>query len=272
MKRRTVKCELCGSDITSNNIDRHKNSKICLAIQNGKVFQRNWVVPEDLKCTFCGKEWKNKNSFIQHERLCKHNPNRQTIQLKPKTDAYYDAMRKLKESGRASNQYLKARELGLPDPEISEETRKKISENSKKQVWSKESKKKLSESMLKAVEKNPESYTKNNVCGRVKHGEYNGVKLKGSWELKTAQWLDSQGLKWIHEDGPFPYVWEGKNKNYFPDFFLEEHNLYLEVKGYKTERDKAKWNQFPHVLLIIDKDIIHHLDVLKLEDLRKTIP
>ena len=29
------------------------------------------------KCKYCGKEYTNKNSLLNHERLCPNNPNRQ---------------------------------------------------------------------------------------------------------------------------------------------------------------------------------------------------
>ena len=32
-----------------------------------------------MECKFCNKECKNKNSLRNHERLCKLNPNHQTI-------------------------------------------------------------------------------------------------------------------------------------------------------------------------------------------------
>jgi len=265
MKRKKVKCESCGFEISVNCIKNHKDTKTCIANQNGRTIKPSIIVTDDFKCIFCDRESTSKGSFVQHHIRCKLNPE---MIVKPlRTEKWYEAMRRGKENGTATNQYLKARRLGLPDPTVSEEVRKKISDASKKREWTEESKKKLSESMLRAVEKNPESYTKNNVCGRVKKIDYNGISLKGSWELKTAQWLDSLNLKWTHEEGPFTYFWEGKNKSYFPDFFLEEHNVYLEVKGYKTERDEAKWCQFPHKLIIVDKDVIHSLESISLNDL-----
>ena len=53
----------------------------------------------------------------------------------------------------------------------------------------------------------------------------------------------------------FKYEWNGI-RTYFPDFYLPDKNIYVEVKGYKTERDAAKWDQFPEQLLKILKDDI----------------
>ena len=108
---------------------------------------------------------------------------------------------------KGTNQFVKSKELGLPLPIVSEETRKKISEASKKRVWTEEQRKKHSESMKMAVKNHPDSYTKNNVVGRVKNLEYNGVKLKGKWELIVAQWLDENKIKWEHETKSFEYKW-----------------------------------------------------------------
>lgn len=43
----------------------------------------------------------------------------------------------------------------------------------------------------------------------------------------------------------FGYEFENKKRKYTPDFYLPESNEYVEVKGYKTEKDLAKWSQFP---------------------------
>lgn len=172
--------------------------------------------------------------------------------------------------GAGTNQYTKAKKLGLPKPEISKETRQKISDaaiEQNKHMWTEEFRKKHSESMKRAVLENPESYSKNNVSGRVKIIEYKGIKLKGSWELKTAKWLDSQSIKWESEVNPQPYFWNGDWHLYFPDFYLEDFDTYIEVKGYKTERDHAKWDHFKGKLLIVDKNTIHNLNNLVLENL-----
>jgi hypothetical protein len=81
--------------------------------------------------------------------------------------------------------------------------------------------------------------------GRAKKVEYNGISLHGSWELKYAQWLDANSIKWRKPSESFLYLFEGKRSRYYPDFYLIETNCYVEVKGYKTKKDDAKWLQFP---------------------------
>ena len=33
---------------------------------------------------------------------------------------------------------------------------------------------------------------------------------------------------------------------YFPDFYLKEFDLYIEIKAFSKEKDKLKWEQFPN--------------------------
>ena len=62
---------------------------------------------------------------------------------------------------------------------ISDETRRRISEGSKRTnavKWTPEARARHSVALKKAVLRYPDSYSKNNVCGRVKCITYNGVK------------------------------------------------------------------------------------------------
>jgi hypothetical protein len=65
---------------------------------------------------------------------------------------------------------------------------------------------------------------------------------------------------------PQPYYWNGKWHLYFPDFFLPDHNAYIEVKGYQTDRDDAKWAHFKGTLVIVDSSVIHKLNTMTLEE------
>ena len=205
-----------------------------------------------MNCRFCEKICKNDNSLRNHERLCHKNPDRTIV-----VSNFIKFNKKRKDLNiRGTNHFIKSKELGLPIPVVSEETKKKISEASKKRVWTDEQKKKHSESMKTAVKNHPDSYTKNNVVGRVKNLEYNGIKLKGKWELIVAQWLDENRVKWEHETKSFQYEWNGL-RSYYPDFYLPDFDFYIEVKGYVTERDLSKWKSIPN------------LKVFKLNEIKK---
>lgn len=91
-------------------------------------------------CMFCNKECKNQNSLRNHERLCSENPNRQLTALMLYN---HDGRHK------RTNQYVKAKQLGLPKPQISDETRRKLSECIKGRKHSEEVKRKISETMKK---------------------------------------------------------------------------------------------------------------------------
>jgi hypothetical protein len=205
-----------------------------------------------MNCRFCEKVCKNDNSLRNHERLCHKNPDKQII-----VSNLIEFNKKRKEQNiKGTNHFIKSKQLGLPLPLVSEETKKKMSEASKKRVWSEEQRMKHSESMKTAVKKHPDSYTKNNVVGRVKNIDYNGVKLKGKWELIVAKWLDKNKIKWEHETKSFEYEWNGK-RNYYPDFYLPDFDFFIEVKGYVTDRDLSKWKN------------ITNLKVFKLNEINK---
>ena len=129
-----------------------------------------------------------------------------------------------------------------------------------KKYWSKEeNRKKQSERMKKVVLKHPESYSKQNVSGRVKMYEVMSTKgktkVKGTWELKVAEYLNENGIEWTNEITPIPYMWENNWHLYFPDFYLISSGKFIEVKGYKTERDEAKWSQVSNLIIIEKKDL-----------------
>lgn len=140
-------------------------------------------------CKYCGKECKNLNSLRQHEIRCKENPDRISLSYIKKLD-----QTKIKRN--PSNQYIKAKKLGLPIPEVSQKTRDKLSKIWKGKKLPQELKDKISKGMQRAVRENPDSYSASNVNGRVKKVEYNGILLDSSWEVEVAKYLDSNNIKW----------------------------------------------------------------------------
>jgi len=200
-----------------------------------------------MNCQYCDKTLKNKNALTQHEIRCRLNENR--IHIKSNGNPGH----------RGGNHYTKAKETGIPYI-MSDLTRKKIADGSRNRIWTKENRENLSNSMRQAVIDNPDSYSANNVCGRVKNIEILNegvlVKVKGKWEYNVANYLIENNIRWTNDIKPFNYIWNDKNHLYFPDFYLIDYNVYVEVKGYQRERDLAKWKHFPEKLIVLKKDEI----------------
>lgn len=127
-----------------------------------------------------------------------------------------------------------------------------------------ETKNKISNSMRKAVlegrQKTPKPYGTYGCT--VHHTSWLGNEeiLHGGWEKKVAEYLDSKQINWLKSKTSFTYTWNNSLHEYFPDFYLIDYNVYIEVKGQKTEKDEAKWSQFPETLYIIDRSTINKLD------------
>jgi len=84
---------------------------------------------------------------------------------------------------------------------------------------------------------------------------YNGVLLDSTWELELARRLDSINVKWTR---PAPLKWidnSGIEHHYFPDFYLPEHNLYLDPKNphaFKVQKEKLDilLTQYNNIVII----------------------
>jgi len=67
------------------------------------------------------------------------------------------------------------------------------------------------------------------------------VSMDSTWEVAMAARLDELGISWLRdEDMKLEYRTRGgRKRNYIPDFYLPDYDMYIEVKGYWT--DRAKW-------------------------------
>lgn len=202
-----------------------------------------------LNCQFCNKEVKSNNSKAQHELYCKFN-----IDRKVKISSYGMLGKK------GSNQHIK----GTAKP-LSEQAKEAIRNSNKNRIWDEKARAKQSASMKRAVENHPESYTSSNR-GRTKQIIFDGIKFQGRWELDFYKWCKDNNIYCVRNTQGFKYLWNGE-RTYYPDFYLPEKNVYIEVKGYKTERDDAKWSQFPKKLLTIQKQ-----DILNINKNTYTLP
>ena len=199
-------------------------------------------------CKFCGKECKNANSLRNHERLCSKNPDRQYswFQLNPPS-AY-----------KHSNQFIKAKEEGKTF-EVSETTRKALSDAIKKR--DKSFTQAVGKKISKTVKKKIKDGTWHVSIKKSMYYEYKGIIFHGKWELYYAQYLDSKNIKWKRPSETFSYIFNNKEKYYTPDFYIPSEDLYIEIKGYKTEKDEAKWKQFPKNLKVLMKKDLKDLGI-----------
>jgi hypothetical protein len=89
--------------------------------------------------------------------------------------------------------------------------------------------------------------------GRGKQGWYKGYYCNSSWELAWVIFNLEHNIKFKRNTARFPYVYNNKSYNFYPDFILESTNEYFEIKGYLDNKNKAKINSFPFKLNVIDK-------------------
>jgi hypothetical protein len=91
--------------------------------------------------------------------------------------------------------------------------------------------------------------------------KYKGIWLRSSWEIAYAKYLDQRGIKWVYE----PKAFDLGNCTYTPDFYLPEFNLYIEIKGYKSDIFNTKIKLFKKIYPTI---IIDVLDKIKLQSIK----
>jgi len=161
---------------------------------------------------------------------------------------------------------------------VSYETREKISKSQKgvkKPYVSEYNKTREKVSGWKHTEKTKElisqrSKGKNNgMYGKTptfsKYEEYrNGeisLKMRSSWEVKFAKYLDSLNRDWVYEKHTFDLG----DCTYTPDFFSEE--VFYEVKGYMHKKAKEKIEKFKNMfpdkeLILVDRKYMESIGLI----------
>jgi hypothetical protein len=238
-KKKKVQCEKCSLFVTNNNLARHIKS--CNGSPSLFVRHSNGVKVRTLK-SFSDIDWEKFQAYYDNNHsyteTCKH--------FSVSTERASRAIKK-----------------GLFKTRLRTETAS-IRNSRKRGPRTEEEKQKTREGMRRAVlegrQKTPRPYGKKCRLFEVVNSYGEKETLQGGWENKVAIYMSENEIKWTRSKKSFTYVFEGREHEYFPDFYLPEHNLYIEVKGMKTERDVAKWEQFTQTLLIIDKTNINCLD------------
>ena len=216
-------CVDCKKEITVNNYKHHTGSVSC------KLGLTQKIHDDRLTCKFCNTICASNNSRSQHELWCKLNPDR-----KPKSPTM---------TGRIPWNKGLTRET---DSRVAKyaATTQNLRDNGliyTGHVWSEDEKRNHSIKMA-SVASTSESYSGRYNRGFVKEIICrNGFKVLGSWEELFVNFCLGNNIEIEQPHTPFSYIFEDRSRAYYPDFYLPEYDLYIEVKGYETDKDKAKW-------------------------------
>jgi hypothetical protein len=180
-------------------------------------------------CKYCTLTFENLNASerANHSRWCFKNPKRKEY-LNSNDGSQFqtpEAIKKRTEGIKKAHQdgkYTKVYEArrGKPGTPHTEESKKLLSEKARASTHRR---------LLRSMR----DYTC--VDGTV-------VKLDSSWEETLAIRLDNLGIQWIRPDTPTKWVDKnGNERNYFPDFYLLDYDVYLDPKNpyaYKSQQEK----------------------------------
>ena len=86
--------------------------------------------------------------------------------------------------------------------------------------------------------------------GRGKYGWYKGYWCDSSWELAFVIYNLENNINFTRNTKKFMYIYEEKTRGYLPDFIID-NNIYIEIKGFETKKDLAKYKYFPHTLVVM---------------------
>lgn len=204
----------------------------------------------EYECDICGSKWEKLQSYNAHRSHCKNkhkkNYKNRFAWNKGLTKDTDDRVKK------AAENYSKKCKSGDIVPwqkGLSKDNNESLNKASKK----------ISETVNKKIKEG----TWHNSFSKSRTHEYKGVKLYGKWELEYAKWLDKNNVKWSRVEESFVYIFEGKEKQYTPDFYLIDEDCYIEIKGYETEKDRAKWSQFPLRLKVIKGEELFKLGLIE---------
>ena len=145
---------------------------------------------------------------------------------KPKSEAWLAAMAAKKDKGTNRNQYTKAKEMGLPKPEISKESHIKRSLASKR-PHTEETKKKISEHRIKFLRENPDK-----VPYKLNHYSKGRSYAEEYWKVI----LDTNNLSFVEQYQIEPYQLDFAFPNLKIDLEIDGDQHYLDKRVVESDK------------------------------------
>jgi hypothetical protein len=243
MKRTTKECPKCKRQISASNFNKHVES--CTGIvREKKEIEYIKLENELCKCKYCGKEytfsgigthiWRNHGAGINFNPLSSYEPSERRSWNKGLTKETDDRVR---QNGLSYTKLYKEGKIVSWCKGLAKETDDRI--------------KYMSDNVSKTVNEKIKNDDWHVSFAHARIIEYKGIKFHGSWEVAFAKYLDENETKWRRPTEKFEYEFEGKKRYYTPDFYLIDEKKYIEIKGYPTDKDRAKWKFFPLDLQVI---------------------
>lgn len=217
----------------STHCDKNPNKLISNNLESyNKLQQKNKPANnyKECNCKYCNKQYFSLNSLIQHEIRCNKNENKIDITNSVKNLINYNTSSKHKNT----NKFIKARENNLPIPEVSQETRDKISKKLKGKKLSEEVKKKISIARKKQLEEN----------------------------IFASSWLTNHSSKPSYGELYFMEVFENENiplkyhkqvGRYQLDFYNEVYKKYVEIDGEQHYTPKGILHDNERTKILLDE-------------------
>jgi hypothetical protein len=82
------------------------------------------------------------------------------------------------------------------------------------------------------------------------------------WEANIVRLFNYLGIEWVYQ----PKTFDLCSQNYTPDFYLPEHNIYLEVKNFLWKYSKIRDRKFRKLYPDINLILLLKKDYLKIEN------
>lgn len=88
-----------------------------------------------------------------------------------------------------------------------------------------------------------EEIHKKQQSGYILKHHYTGLHYRGSYELDFIEYCLEKNITIENFKGSINYFFDGKNRKYFPDFFIKKLNLVIEIKSSYTYECEKEQNE-----------------------------